>query len=437
MHNFYIFCAVDNFMEKQALKQILLDQKQEIDNIFNTEVVEREIEPKIEAALDDKLIKVISGVRRCGKSFLAHKILKSKNYGYVNFDDERLFGTKTEDLNYFLEVLKEINPDFNYLLLDEIQNVLGWELFVNRLQRIGYNLIITGSNSNLLSKELATSLTGRHFLIELYPFSFKEFLKYKKFYYSENDLHITEKKAQIKRLLNEYIRFGGFPELPKIKFKEQYLRDLYDKIISRDIVSRYKIKYVRVLKEMSLYLISHFGSNITYHKLKNIFEINSVHTIKNYIAYLEEAYLIFQLYPFSFKLKDQIRGRKKIYAIDAGLINSVSFQFTQNSGRLMENIVFTQLKRKGPEFYFYYSPGSGEIDFIIKKGAEIKELLQVCFNLDNLETREREIKSLVKASNDLNCSNLTIITFDSEKAERIKGKDINFIPLWKWLLQSK
>ena len=423
-------------MEKQVLKQILLDQKQEIDNIFDTEVIEREIEPKIEAALDDKLIKVISGVRRCGKSFLAHKILKSKDYGYINFDDERLIGTKTEDLNYYLEVLKEINPDFNYLLLDEIQNVLGWKLFVNRLQRTGYNLIITGSNSNLLSKELANSLTGRHFLIELYPFSFKEFLEYKKFHYSEDDLYITNKKARIKRLLDEYIKFGGFPELPKIRFKEQYLRDLYDKIISRDIVSRYRIKHIGALRELSLYLISHFGSNITYRKLKNIFEVNSVHTIKNYIAYLEEAYLIFQLYPFSFKLKDQIRGRKKIYAIDTGLINSISFQFTQNSGHLMENLVFTQLKRKGSEFYFYNSPGSGEIDFIIKDGPDIKELLQVCFSLDNLETRERELKSLIKASNDLNCISLTVITFDSEKTERIKGKDIDFIPIWKWLLKS-
>ncbi|MBN2072823.1 MAG: AAA family ATPase, partial [Actinobacteria bacterium] len=214
-------------MERQSVKQILLDQRQEISNILDTQIVERGIESKIKAALDDKLIKVISGVRRCGKSFLAHKILKDKNYGYINFDDERLFGIKTGDLNYLLEVLREINPDFNYLLLDEIQNIMGWELFINRLQRTGYNLVITGSNSNLLSKELASSLTGRHFLIELYPFSFKEFLKYKNFNFDENDLYITEKKAKIKRLLGEYIKFGGFPELFKVELKEQYLRDLY------------------------------------------------------------------------------------------------------------------------------------------------------------------------------------------------------------------
>lgn len=422
-------------MEKQAVKQILLDQRHEINNILNTQIVEREIESKIKAALDDKLIKVISGVRRCGKSFLAHKVLKDKNYGYINFDDERLFGIKTEDLNYLLEVLREINPDFNYLLLDEIQNVQGWELFVNRLQRTGYNLIITGSNSNLLSKELASSLTGRHFLIELYPFSFKEFLKYKNLSFDENDLYITEKKAQIKRLLGEYIKFGGFPELFKVEFKEQYLRDLYDKIISRDIVTRYKIKYVKALKEISLYLFSNFGSGITYQKLKNIFEIKSVHTIKNYMDYLEEAYLTFQLNLFSFKLKNQLSGRRKIYTIDSGLINSISFQFSQNLGRLMENIVFTQLKREGLEFYFYYSQSREEVDFIIKDNLKIKELIQVCFNLDNIETREREINSLLRAGNYLKCSNLKIITSDTEKTEQISGKNIVFVPMWKWLLQ--
>jgi len=422
-------------MEKQAVKQILLDQRQEISNIFNTQIVEREIESKIKSALDDKLIKVISGVRRCGKSFLAHKVLKDKSYGYINFDDERLFGVKTEDLNYLLEVLREINHDFNYLLLDEMQNVEGWELFINRLQRIGYNLVITGSNSNLLSKELASSLTGRHLLIELYPFSFKEFLKYKNFSFDESDLYITEKKAQIKRLLDEYIKFGGFPELYRVEIKEQYLRDLYDKIISRDIVSRYKIKYVKALKELSLYLFSNFGSSITYQKLKNILEIKSVHTIKNYMDYLEEAYLTFQLNPFSFKLKEQLSGRRKIYTIDSGLINSISFQFSQNMGRLMENIVFTQLKIRGLEFYFYYSQSKEEVDFIIKDNLKIKELIQVCFNPDNLETREREIKSLLRASKYLKCDNLKIITSDTEKTEQIKGKNIVFVPLWKWLLQ--
>ena len=421
-------------MEKQAIKQILLDQREEAKKIFAIKIIEREIEEKVRKSLKDNLIKVIIGVRRCGKSVLSHQLLKDKNYGYINFDDERLISVKAEDLNDFLEVLKEISPDFNYLLLDEIQNVTGWELFVNRLKRMGYNLIITGSNSRLLSKELSTCLTGRHSTIELYPFSFQEFLKYKNFKYIENDLYLTEKRAQIKRLFSEYLKFGGFPELFKIEFKEQYLRDLYDKIVSRDVVSRYKVKYFKVLKEISLYLISHFGSRITYNKLKNIFEINSVHTIKNYTGYLEEAYLIFQLYPFSFKLKNQLRGTKKVYTIDVGLIKSISFQFSQNLGRLMENIVFLQLKRKNKELYFYTDSAGGEVDFVIRDGLKIKELIQVCYSLDNLETREREIRSLIRGSKQLECRNLTIITYDQEKEEIIKEKKIKFIPLWKWLL---
>ena len=212
------------------------------------------------------------------------------------------------------------------------------------------------------------------------------------------------------------------------------MRDLYDKIVTRDVVSRYKIKYFKVLKEISLYLISHFGSRITYHKLKNIFEINSVHTIKNYISYLEEAYLVFQLFPFSFKLKNQLRGAKKVYTIDAGLINSISFQFSPNLGRLMENIVFLQLKRKGNEFYFYNEPTGSEVDFVIREGLKIKELIQVCHNLDDLEIREREIRSLIRGSKQLECNNLTIITYDQEKDEIVKEKNIKFIPLWKWLL---
>ncbi|MFZ3085344.1 MAG: DUF4143 domain-containing protein [Candidatus Hydromicrobium sp.] len=161
--------------------------------------------------------------------------------------------------------------------------------------------------------------------------------------------------------------------------------------------------------------------------------MNSVHTIKNYISYLEEAYLIFQLFSFSFKLKNQLRGAKKIYTIDAGLIKSITFQFSQNLGKLMENIVFLQLKRKGNEFYFYNEPADGEVDFIIREGLKIKELIQVCHNLDDLETREREIRSLIRGSKQLECSNLIIITYDQEKEEIIKEKKIKFIPLWKWL----
>jgi len=420
-------------MEKYLIKQILLEQEEEINEIFKGKIIKREVEKDLEKILTSNLIKVIMGVRRCGKSVLAHQLLKGKNYGYVNFDDERLVEVKAENLNDFLEVLKEIKPDFKYLLLDEIQNVDKWELFVNRLKRRGYNIFISGSNSKLLSRELATHLTGRQLSIELYPFSFREFLIYEDFAMDRDSFYITEKKAQIKRLLERYLEIGGMPEVFKIEAKKSYLRELFDKIIMRDIVARYNIKYVNDLKEIALYSISNFSSKITYHKIKNIFEIKSIHTVKNYIDYLQEAYLIFLLTPFSFKLKEQIKQARKVYCVDTGFINALVPKITFDKGRLVENLVFLELKRQGKEIYFYSKPAY-EVDFLVREGLGIKQLMQVCFSISDEATRKREIKALLKASEELRCENLTIITWDEEGEEKSDSKIIKIVPLWKWLL---
>lgn len=420
-------------MEKHLIKQILLEQREEIVKIFKEKIITREVEKEASKLFESDLIKVIMGVRRCGKSVLAHQLSKDKSYGYINFDDERLIGVKPEDLNDFLEVLKEIESDFNYLLLDEVQNVEGWELFVNRLRRRGYNIITSGSNSKLLSRELATHLTGRHFGIELFPFSFREFLLYKDFSIKEEDFYVTEKRARIKRLLEEYLELGGFPEVFKVEAKRNYLRELYDKIVTRDIILRYNVKYAKDLKEIALYAISNFASKITYHKIRNIFEIKSVHTVKNYLSYLEEAYLLFQLSSFSFKLKERFKQPRKIYCIDTGLINALVPKFTQDYGRAMENLVFLELKRQNKEIYFY-SQSNYEIDFLIREDLKIKQLIQVCYSMESGETRKREIKALLKAAKGLKCSNLLIITWDEEREEEINSKTIKFCPLWKWLL---
>lgn len=422
-------------MERRLIKQVLLEQKEEVKKIYEEKFIKREVEEGIKKCLRDNLIKVIIGVRRCGKSILALQVLKGENFGYINFDDERLIGVTVSDLNDFLEVLREINPNFNYLLLDEIRNIYGWELFVNRLKRNGYNIIITGSNSKLLSRELASHLTGRHISFELFPFSFREFLSFKNIQFNENDFYITEKRAAIKRLLNEYIELGGFPETYKLQARQQYLRDLYDKIITRDIVSRYKIRYVQDLKELALYLFTNFASKITYHKLKNIFNLGSVHTIKNYLSNLEDAYLILFVNPFSFKLKIRLRYGKKVYGIDYALINSLSSQFSANQGRIMENLVFLQLKRKNKEIYYYSN--NYEVDFVVKEGLDVKQLIQVCYDLSNFDTKKREINGLLKAGQKLKCNNLLLITSDQEVEEKYKGIKIKLVPLWKWLLEDK
>lgn len=423
-------------MRKNLIKEILLEQKEEIKLIFKDKIIERDINPVTKGLLDSELIKVIMGIRRCGKSVLSHQLLRNKKYGYINFDDERLTGLKAEDLNDCLEVLHEIEPGMRYLLLDEVQNVEGWELFVNRLKRKGYNIIVTESNSRLLSKELATHLTGRYFGIELYPFSFREFLSYKELSISEDDFYITERKALIKRLLEEYIEYGGLPEVFKIQARGTYLRELFDKIVTRDIILRYGIKYGKDLKEIALYAFSNFSSKLSYHKIRKIFEIKSVHTVKNYLNYLEDAYLMFQVYPFSFKLKEQIKQPRKIFCIDTGLINAIIPRPTIDKGRLLENIVFLELKRQGKEIYFYSTPGY-EIDFLIKEGLKIKQLIQVCYSLSDHDTRKREIKALIKASREFSCDDLLVITWDEEEEKKVDSKVVRIVPLWKYMILSR
>ena len=422
-------------MERRSLKQILVDQKEETERIFDRErIIERERQDHFKPLLRDKLIKVITGVRRSGKSIFSHLSLRGENYAYVNFDDERIVGIEAKDLNTLLEVLHEIYGDFDFILLDEIQNIAGWELFANRLMRQGYNLVITGSNSSLLSRELATHLTGRCVSFEMYPFSFREYLKY--FDIKVRETPTTREIGILNHHLSKYINIGGFPEVYKVSSRTIYLRELYDMIISRDVVGRYKVKFVRDLKEMAFYLISNFSSRISYNKLKNIFRVKSVHTIKNYISYLEDAYMLFQLFPFSWKVKYQLMQVKKVYSIDTGLIEALSPGSSKNLGRIMENVVAVDILRREPRenVFFYLTPRHEEVDFVIGEGMKIKQLIQVTYASGRDEIEKREIKSLIKASNELKCKNLEIITWDYENEINLDGKTIECIPLWKWLL---
>ena len=424
-------------MERRSLKQILVDQKEETERIFDRErIIERERQDRFKPLLRDKLIKVITGVRRSGKSIFSHLSLRGENYAYVNFDDERIVGIEAKDLNTLLEVLHEIYGDFDFILLDEIQNIAGWELFANRLMRQGYNLIITGSNSSLLSRELATHLTGRCVSFEMYPFSFREYLKY--FDIKVRETPTTREIGILNHHLSKYINIGGFPEVYKVSSRTIYLRELYDMIISRDVVGRYKVKFVRDLKEMAFYLISNFSSRISYNKLKNIFRVKSVHTIKNYISYLEDAYMLFQLFPFSWKVKYQLMQVKKVYSIDTGLIEALSPGSSKNLGRIMENVVAVDILRREPRenVFFYLTPRHEEVDFVIREGMKIKQLIQVTYASGRDEIEKREIKSLIKASNELKCKNLEIITWDYENEINLDGKTIKCIPLWKWLLHG-
>ena len=426
-------------MNIEEIKRIITAQKEEINETYEREkIINRLI-------LNEKLIQLfkhpnilaIIGVRRSGKSICSTLILKGKKYGYINFDDERIVNIKPEELNQVLQAFYELyGSDLEYIILDEIQNVEKWELFANRLRRTK-KVIVTGSNSKLLSGELATHLTGRYLDFTLYPFSFEEFLGLQDIKPTKEDFYSTKKISEIKEKLRSYISIGGFPEA--YKFGKTMIIKTYEDIIQKDILLRYKIKNKATFKELAKYLLSNFSNEITYTKLKDIISIKNVHTIKNYINYLNTAYLIIVLERFSFKLKNQMIAPKKIYCIDTGIINSVAFRFSEDFGRIMENVVVVDLFRRksywnpNTEIYYWKNHKQQEVDFVIKKDLKVEQLIQVTSISERNELKKQEYTSLIKASDELHCKKLLIITWDYESKETINGKKIDFIPLWKWL----
>jgi predicted AAA+ superfamily ATPase len=417
----------------ENIRDVLLTQKRELERYGKKQYVERNIEL---TALNTDIIKVITGPRRAGKSFFAiHELKKTGRIGYVNFDDETL--VKITNYNEILEVVNSLYNNPGILFLDEIQNLPQWELFVNRLQRQGYNLVITGSNSRLLSKELATHLTGRHLGTVVFPFSFKEYLSY---------FNREMTTGEIKMKMQDYLYYGGFPE-PLVKDIDynEYLKTLFDSVIFNDILKRHNIKKPKPISDLARYLVSNSGSPVSYRSLAKMIGIKSTHTIQKYLGHLEEAFLFFQLNSFSFKYKDQVKANKKIYTIDNGYIGSKAFRFTPNIGILYENLAAVELKKRELrgelEFYYYKTVKGYEIDFLVKKGMNITCLFQVAYNVEDEKTRNREVRALIHGAEELKCDNLVVLTGDYEHSEEVewygvKGK-IRYIPLWRWLINSE
>jgi uncharacterized protein len=414
----------------QEVKEIITLQKREIEAKLKEEYIERNQDLK----LDNDLIKVIIGPRRAGKSFFAiHFLNKRGKFGYVNFDDEKL--TEVDNYDEIITAMNSIYDNPRFILFDEIQNLPKWELFANRLQRQGYNLVITGSNSNLLSKELATHLTGRHLLTNIFPFSFKEYLKFE-------DKELTN--TEIKEKLSKYIFNGGYPEIltKKVELKE-YLSLLFGSVLYKDIIKRYKIRNPKQIENLATYLISNIANEYSYNSLAKIGKIKSSHTIEKYLGYLEEAFIFFSLSRFSYKVKEQLSSNKKIYCIDNGFIQAKSFKTSQDLGKLYENLVAYKLKKEEVDgklrFFYWKNQQQEEIDFVLQEGLKVKQLIQVCFDITNLETKNREIRALIKAGKELKCNRLLVITEDTEKEEKVEWfgdkATIKFIPLWKWLLE--
>jgi hypothetical protein len=423
-------------VSKEILKRILSEQNEKLEQLKDLEFIIRKKLDEINKFTKTKSIIIITGIRRCGKSVFLSQIINNsfKEYYYINFEDERLSDFNIKDFDKLYETCIELFGQNKVFFLDEIQNIEGWERWVRRMHDNKFKFFITGSNASLLSKELGTKLTGRHLQFLLFPFSFREFLEFKKFYFKRKDFYLTEKRALIIKHFSEYLDQGGFPEY--LSYNQiELLQEYFNDIIQRDIVERYKIGNVKQLKELARYILTNSGNLTTYNNLKKLTEIKSVNTIIKYFSYLENSYLLFKVPYFSYSLKKQAANPFKIFAIDLGLRNAISFQFSKDTGRNYETIVAIELKRRKKEIYYWKNTQHEEVDFVIKEGLKVKQLIQVCFNTNQDKTKEREIRALMKASKELKCNNLLVITEDKDKEEIVKNKKIIYIPLWKWLLE--
>ena len=424
-------------MKISDIEKVLLEQQDELEALEGEVLIHRPEEDLIN--LNSKLAQVVIGVRRSGKSTLCFNALRKAgvHYAYANFDDERLEELETQDLDNVLQTLYKIYGKFDYLFLDEIQNIDGWPLFVNRLLRQRIHIIITGSNAKLLSTELATHLTGRHHKIELFPFSFKDWCSIKEVDYTRLT---TKNKGLLSKSYEEYFRQGGFPEL--ISGEEnpkEYISTLIDNIISQDIKKRYKIRNIDALKRLAHHILNETPTLIVKDTLQNIIGIKSERTLGNYLMYLNQTYLISTISKYSSRSRERARNEKS-YAIDVAFMDKRENAFSgENLGWRLETIVYLELLRRkaGTENDIYYYQGrSAEADFVVCDGNKTLAVYQVSYDISNEKTRKREIKGCIAGAKATKCDNLFLITdHDSEIIEE-DGHTIQVIPIWEWLTRE-
>ncbi|ETA67869.1 putative ATPase (AAA+ superfamily) [Methanolobus tindarius DSM 2278] len=418
-------------MDKEKLKILLKEQNDHIKEVEG--LVKRELLDEIKGR-DSDLITIVAGLRRVGKSTLMNEIRKdhlNESY-FVNFDDERLFDFTIEDFQTMQELLIELYGERNVYFFDEIQNIQGWERFVRRLHDNGKKVYVTGSNASMLSREMGTHLTGRHLSYSLYPYSFREFLRFKKYELPIPEVLTTVEKSTLKRHFNEYIEAGGIPEFVKNR-DELYVKTVYENIIYRDIIARYNLKDEKALKTTVYFAASNIAKEISYNNVRKLTGLSSATTIKEYFEYLENSYLAYLLPRFSTSLKTQVYSNKKVYFIDTAIAKILGFRTSEDYGRILENMVFMELKRRNLEIYYHRE--NKECDFVIRNGYNIAEAIQVTQSLENPDTRKREIEGLFEALETYNLSEGLILTDDTEDKIEIDEKKITVKPIWKWMLE--
>jgi hypothetical protein len=423
-------------MKKDKFNYIIKEfQEFKFPNILNRQLIILE---------SNKIISLV-GNRRSGKTYFFYQLIKEllekgiakDQILYLNFDDDRLYPLKLEDLDCLIESYYELFPEnknkIKYFFLDEIQTIDNWELFVRRLNdKENIKIYLTGSSSKLLSQEIATSLRGRTLSYYLYNLNFKEFLEFKNFKFMKKDIY-SSKRYQLKKLFLEYLNDGSFPEVVlENNLKKEILNNYFDMFIYKDLVERYSIRNVDLLKKLSLYLLTNisnlFSASSYYKSIRKEISV-SKETILEYLSYLKEVNLIFSVPIYSFSLKKQQVNPSKIYTIDNGLRNAVSFKFSEDEGRLAENLIFIELKRRLKEIYYWR--GKGEVDFVIKNKDNSLDLVNVCYNNEIPEREVSSINEFIDKHLKTKINNKIIITKDLEKNE----KGIQYIPLWKWLLE--
>lgn len=413
------------------MNTIIQNQRKERDELSGRPYLMRKSNTDTSLLLANPMIKLITGPQRVGKSTYALLMLQGKNFAYLNFDDNLLLSNWDEEL--VMRTLDEVYPDYEYLLLDEVQNLKDWDVWVSKLYRRGKNLIITGSNAKMLSSEMATVLTGRYLQVEMLPFSLAETMEWKGIGNNGNGTQHAEATV----IADDYLRNGGYPETIDMRsITRSYLSTLFDSIIWKDVAKRHNIRNITDLNNLALYLLSNFCNPLSANDIAQELTMSSVTTIRKFMDYLHEPYLFYYLPRFNNKLKLMKKAAIKVYVIDNGFVTSKAFNISENLGRLLENEVFVELLRQGfqteSSLFYYRSRNDREVDFVTRHGAHIHQLIQVCYDMSSPKTEKCEVTSLIECGEELKCDNLIIVTNNDEREINKDGHIIKVIPFAKF-----
>ena len=416
------------------MNTIIQNQRKERDELLARPYLMRKSNTDIGVLLSNPMIKLITGPRRVGKSTYALLMLQGRNFAYLNFDDNLLLSAWDEEL--VMRTLDEVYAGYEYLLLDEVQNLKDWDVWVSKLYRRGKNLVITGSNAKMLSSEMATVLTGRYLQVEMLPFSLSETMEWKGISTGGDE---NARQTEMTVIADDYLRNGGYPETIDMRsITRSYLSTLFDSIIWKDVAKRHNIRNITDLNNLALYLLSNFCNPLSANDIAREISMTSVTTTRKFMDYLHEPYLFYYLPRFNNKLKLMKKAASKVYVIDNGFVAAKAFNLSENLGRLLENEVFVELLRMGYKvettLFYYRSRNDREVDFVTRQGTRIERLIQVCYDMSSPKTEKREVDSLIECAGELKCNNLMVITNNDEREILKDGYNIKVVPFVKFVM---